>query len=344
MTDRGEEGWFTSPVAVHLIAWARKQGVDVDAALAEARLDASEVTGQPRRLSVAAVERLLAALGRRIPDESFALRSGAVAPAALIPLLGPMMTASMSLEEAFEALGRHSSLASDRLVVQVERSGERLCVTSTWLVRSELIQRHATESAAAHWVAFADTICLEAPPVQEVRFPFAPPSAAAQRAHREYFGVAPNYGGSTGLQVAWTLGADTRLRTQDATLVGILRQPIEDETVQPGTRRRVERALLAAKQPAALGVEAMAAELGISARTLARRLASDGTSFGELAQRTLEGRAKAALAAPDATVGSVARDLGYATRNSFHRAFLRWTGATPAQWKRGRSARPPGSD
>ncbi len=328
------EGWLLSPVAIHLVSWAKKQGVDVAGALRDVGLSFDDFAGQPRRVSIASMERLLAALGRRMPDDVFALRSGAATPHALIPLLGPLMTASSSLEEAFDALGRYYAVASDTFHVDVKRTGASLRVVSTWRLRTDAVRRYAAESTAAHWVAFAAAICVEAPRLVEVRFPFAAPSASAQRAHRDFFGVQPSYGPGRVLDLGWALGTDTRLSTQDATLVGLLREPLERERSGTGLGARVRRMLMAAPQPATLGAEALAAELGVSVRTLSRQLASEGTSFGALAREVLERRAKAQLSVAGRKVSEVALELGYASRSSFDRAFLRWTGRTPVRWRR----------
>ncbi|MEO0321492.1 MAG: AraC family transcriptional regulator ligand-binding domain-containing protein [Myxococcota bacterium] len=333
-----------SPLAMHIVVWARKQGFVVPEALQEVGLSTERFAGQPRRVPLVAVEQLLEALSRRIPGELFALRSGADAPTTLLPLLGPMMAASPTLEDAFDELGTYYAAMSDHFHVRVSRTASVLEVTGTWRVESELVVRHGSESVAAHWVAFARAICLETPPVVRVRLPFARGSAGAQRARREYFGVTPTHEPGTALQLAWSRGGDTRLNTQDAVLVSLLRTPLEKEATGEGLRARVERALLAAEKPATLGVEAMAGELGVSARTLTRQLAADGTSFGELSRATLERRAKERLARPGAQVRAVARELGYASRGSFDRAFARWTGATPARWVAAQSATDAGSD
>jgi len=73
--------------------------------------------------------------------------------------------------------------------------------------------------------------------------------------------------------------------------------------------------------------------LGISVRTLQRRLASSGSSWSGVVEAFRRDEAARLLAGPTPLVDVTAR-LGYREQTSFTRAFRRWTGKTPAQWRR----------
>lgn len=76
----------------------------------------------------------------------------------------------------------------------------------------------------------------------------------------------------------------------------------------------------------------VARRLGASPRTLQRWLASEGTSFAALVEEVRRARALALVEA-GASIAEVAWMLGYSEPSAFHRAFRRWTGTTPAQWR-----------
>jgi AraC-like DNA-binding protein len=88
-------------------------------------------------------------------------------------------------------------------------------------------------------------------------------------------------------------------------------------------------------QPAtsALDMNLAARELGLSIRSLRRRLADEGTSYRALTQSALQESALAMLRDPERTVQATADALGFADATAFHRAFRRWTGVTPAQYR-----------
>ncbi len=72
----------------------------------------------------------------------------------------------------------------------------------------------------------------------------------------------------------------------------------------------------------------------MSARTLQRRLEEEGTRFSEVLDRVRLEAARAALSDPDTTLTDVAYRLGFGDLATFSRAFKRWTGKPPGQWRR----------
>lgn len=77
-------------------------------------------------------------------------------------------------------------------------------------------------------------------------------------------------------------------------------------------------------------MEDVAARLGMSERTLRRRLSLEGSSFPLLAQQVLSESAVAMLKEPNRSVKEVAYALGFADTSAFHRAVRRWTGKSPS--------------
>lgn len=80
-------------------------------------------------------------------------------------------------------------------------------------------------------------------------------------------------------------------------------------------------------------IQTIALELGMSDRTLQRRLTEEGVSFKQLLATTRREMAVAYLADPALEIKEVAFLVGYEDQNSFYRAFRSWTGKTPANWR-----------
>jgi AraC-like DNA-binding protein len=83
--------------------------------------------------------------------------------------------------------------------------------------------------------------------------------------------------------------------------------------------------------------EEVAEILNVSARTLQRKLGDGGTTFKEILDETRHALALAYLSAPQHSVSEVTYLLGFSCSSSFTRAFRRWTGLSPSDW-RARSA------
>lgn len=106
-----------------------------------------------------------------------------------------------------------------------------------------------------------------------------------------------------------------------------------------GTQRcseRVHEQLLTAC-PTVPAMDDVARKLGMSGRTLRRRLKQEGTAFPTLVAEALRDRALQMLGDPKASVKEIAYRLGFATPNAFHRAFKRWTGSSPSVVRASRS-------
>ena len=83
----------------------------------------------------------------------------------------------------------------------------------------------------------------------------------------------------------------------------------------------------------------IAASLGMTPRTLIRRLAAEGTSFQSIKDGLRRDLAIRDLAAGK-SIDAIAQDTGFASTANFHRAFKHWTGTTPARYRRTLLARP----
>src|SRR5262245_8401147 len=85
------------------------------------------------------------------------------------------------------------------------------------------------------------------------------------------------------------------------------------------------------------GVHSVATMLGLSARTLQRRLSEEGVTYARVVARARFAVAQRLLDDPACKVIEVALDLGYSDPAHFARAFARWTGLAPREFQRRRS-------
>jgi AraC-like DNA-binding protein len=74
---------------------------------------------------------------------------------------------------------------------------------------------------------------------------------------------------------------------------------------------------------------AVAQTLGVSRRTLARRLAAEGVSFGEILSQLRSDLATHYLSDPNLPISEIAWLLGYQGVSAFSHGYKRWTGMNP---------------
>lgn len=110
---------------------------------------------------------------------------------------------------------------------------------------------------------------------------------------------------------------------------------VEQELLARDRAASGERALaeLLRRHGARLGVETAARELGVSPRTLQRRLRASGTSFEARRAEVLVALARQRLVETDEDIKCIALDLGFGSSSSFIAMFRRATGLSPQAWR-----------
>lgn len=93
------------------------------------------------------------------------------------------------------------------------------------------------------------------------------------------------------------------------------------------------RSLLLSRTPGSVTESDVAEAMYICKRTLARRLVNEGTSYREIRERTLSEMAARHLRESGLTVEAVATLLGYGDTAAFRKAFRRWYGQSPAEFR-----------
>ena len=82
------------------------------------------------------------------------------------------------------------------------------------------------------------------------------------------------------------------------------------------------------------GIDTVASRIGITRRTLQRRLADQGTTYSAVAHDALWMHAQDLLGPEGMSVSETAARLGYSDVAKFSRAFRRWSGVPPSVWRR----------
>jgi AraC-like DNA-binding protein len=96
-------------------------------------------------------------------------------------------------------------------------------------------------------------------------------------------------------------------------------------------RRRL-RQLLPGELP---DFEMLAGELNMTTATMRRRLHEEGASYQGIKDQLRRDLAIGYLSHSDRSVMDIALELGFSERSAFHRAFRKWTGASPGEFRRG---------
>ncbi len=211
-----------------------------------------------------------------------------------------------------------------------------------------LIDAGAARSAFAYrtfWILLVGVLCWlvgRRIPLRLVDFRGAEPKHCGD--YRQLFGAPVRFG-----EAASRLALDSRhlalsAKRDEASLrqflrgapANILVRYAYDEGLAAAVRRRL-RALPPADWPDLPG---LARALNMPAPTLRHRLSQEGQTYRAIRDALRHERALQRLAEGRLGVADIAADLGFAEPSAFHRAFRKWTGATPGAFRR-KGTRPP---
>ena len=152
-----------------------------------------------------------------------------------------------------------------------------------------------------------------------------------------YFGCPIKYRSRRDAVVLRATDLDLPFVTHNEELMRMLAPQLENQLQAGQTRpsvgeqvKWVLRRLLSGSCP---DVVEVAKELGMSARTLQRRITEEGITFRGLLNQTRRELVRQYLADDGNEIPEVAFLLGYDNPNSFYRAFRTWEGTTPAEWR-----------
>lgn len=113
-----------------------------------------------------------------------------------------------------------------------------------------------------------------------------------------------------------------------------LTKRLSEIDVDDSVSARVRSALTELLPGGASGIDDVAAKLGMTRRTLQRKLAEENTTFQKQLNSTREVLAIHYISNTDMTANDIAYLLGYLELNSFLRAFTAWTGKTVTQYRK----------
>lgn len=318
-----------------LLEVARAYGVEDRVALRGTSLTAGHFEDPLAEIPGVAELRLIANVRAALPSvHDLGLRAGARCRPDVVGLPGLLMLCSGSVGDALAAAARYQDLCYGipRARVRRERS-----VTSIEFALEDFtpdLHAYLVDHAFATLHAFSATLGLKVP---ARRVELSQPRPQHARRYERLFGAPAEF--SRPLD---------RLTYDDAVLEQPMPQAntvvvpqlssqcanlLETRHAHVGTAGQV-RAILEQTDGPLPPLPRVAKELGMSPRTVRRALTAEGASFRALDAEVRAIRAIRSLGSSGTSVEATARELGYATTSAFIQAFKRWTGRTPADYRR----------
>lgn len=328
--------------SVHILTQlAQERGLSAAACLAgtgllpEAVIDPNaEITA---RQELTVVRNLLARFGG---EPGLGVEAGSRYHVSLYGPWGLALLSSRTLREAVDVALRHIELAFAFGQLTFEESdGEARLVFDDHEVPQDA-RLFLTERVMTGIQTLGKELYATGVPLHRVAFRHARPADTTR--HLETFGVEPVFDSPVNEVAFDSAFLDIPLPQANEWARGTCEQLCRDLLARRHARTGVAGAVrdLLVRNPGEIPDQAaVAAELFMSPRTLSRRLNEENTSFRALLDEVRQTLSEELLDHTDMTTEQVAARLGYAEAASFIRAFRRWKGCPPQEY-RARGARP----
>jgi AraC-like DNA-binding protein len=264
-------------------------------------------------------------------DPAFGLHAGANLPVGAMCVLDYLTRASGTIGEGLARMVRHYALIIEPVDLSIESTGHIATITR----RFPPTFPQSAEMLFAAIIARGRTLSGSEWPLTQVSFAHARP--ADTRALESFF-HAPLYFGRPVNEIVFDRAfLDAPLLTADPSLAALLdgyAELLQSRVSTADSLVRQLRGLLSSALPAGDAMlKSVAKRLGLSPRGLQRRLAERGTSYAALVDDLRRELALRYVSEPDRGLSEIAASLGFSEGSAFHRAFRRWTGMTPRQYR-----------
>jgi AraC-like DNA-binding protein len=319
-----------------LLDTLRIRGIDATALLGDVGLGDVEPTDPDARLPLVCLDRLWDRAAARVADPDLGLHVAESVDPSSFGLLSYLGTSSATWGEGLRRLLRYFRLLSDgsRYDLSVRDGVATLTASQDTPFSAPVRQR--VEFTISVLFCYARHLITGDWQVLDVFFEHAPPPDLAE--HRRLYGRVPRF---ATVHSGFSFDGELLVRplvTCNPTLAELLERLAARQLADLPPVATIAGALrdlcLRDGFEHELTLETAAHRLHLSPRTLQRRLREEGTSHQEVIDDTRRQLASRMLVQSGLGIAEVAFALGFSEPSGLHRAFKRWTGMTPAEYRR----------
>jgi len=336
MSDHG----FASAAAVkQFLKTSQVYGVDYQPLLAKANIAADLFENNNQRIPGVAMEQLLALLIKACDDPGFGLRSARLIEPASYCVLGYAAMNCANLRELLARVPVYEKIVNEMGASYTEIADGYVLQRWQCHFANPQVKRHMVESVLGSWLTYTrslldfddkliDSICFEHS---------APADSALLQDYTELFGCPVHFDQpASGIRFREALldlpfpQADEKLLQTLLDHASQLVAEMDHDQSMTDQVKNLLRLLLKEQVPSSTLI---AEKLGMSSRTLQRKLSDENTHYKDVLNELRLELALHYLENTELPLESIAHELGYAEARSFYRSFKQWTGRTAGAYR-----------
>lgn len=320
--------------------YAQKAGLPVRVLAQRVGLAPRAIRDPRARLDVRVQVAFLESVAVAVDDDSLGFHLAQHADLRAAGLLFYVLASSSRLIEVFQRGARYTSLVNEGVTQR--------CVDGRVIgleMRGASAARHTNRHEIEFWITAVLRLArqLTDKHLAPARVCFAHVRGRSATELGRYFSCDVEYGALNDSILFARCARDLPIVNSDPYLNRLLVDFCEQAMRQQRRRRpsfesMVENAIATLLPHGEASMSAVARRLGVSERTLTRRLAAEGVGFSTLRTRLRRNLAQRYLKEPELSISEIAWLLGFRDLGAFSHAFKRWTGCAPRE-ARGRGSR-----
>jgi AraC-like DNA-binding protein len=316
-----------------LPALLRERGVEPKEIFAQAQVNPRLFTDAENVMAYRDLGRLLAISASTIRCPYLGLLIGERCSTAELGPVGLLAAQAPDVDAALRDFVRYMSLFDRAAVVSLAVDGDAATFSYTIVEPDIPAAEHIREGSLAIMVRILRDLCGASWAPDIVMFPHK--ARGTLLPYLKYFQAPVHFGREMTAIVFPARWLSRRVCSADQTSRSALQAQITNENAETAGSfsDRVRHKIQASVPQGQAGEAAIARSFGMDPSSLRRRLAREGTSFRTIVQDIRYEAAKLLIRESDLTLAEIAIALGYAEISVFTRAFRRWSGVTPSEWR-----------
>jgi AraC-like DNA-binding protein len=325
--------WTSGIAARETLHYLDRYGIDAGRPLSKASLSRAQLTQDPTGIPAVSQHRFLELAAAEGDDPLLGLHVAAEMDLRDIGLLFYLQASSATVMEALHRLARYAATATEEIQLRISQGRDGTLLTfHRVLITPEPCRQHSELCALAFIRVLQRLTNRDFVPL---RMTFAHARTEGLREAHRVLRCPTEFGQSAD---SWLLPRDVvdlPIVSEDSRLLRILEAHADELLLErrtaTGLRRAAEGQLFRLLPSGRVAAAVIAEQLGMSERSFRRRLAEEGTSFGEILDQLRHRLALRYLEDRRISLKQIAWLLGYSEPGAFHHAFKRWTGTSPSR-------------
>ena len=310
--------------------------VDIDAFLRSLGVDPETVKSPDAYIPIETYLLIQDEAANYVNDPYFGLHMGEFAEAGSWSILGYMMMNCKNLGEAFEKSSRYSRIIGNLIEARAELKFNRIKAIFFTPPHAPKMSRHCFEATFSSSVRMMRNFTgVDINPL-EVTFIYPEPESRSE--YERIFHCPVHFGQKENTFTLAMSVVNTPILLANPGLLEYFEKYAQDFLAdmdrQNEHARAVTKIILARMDDEALSINKVAKEMAVSVRTLQNRLKEEGVVFSELLTETRQRLAKKYLQ-ENYTVEQITYLLGFSEPSVFRKAFKKWSGITPREYREG---------